>query len=59
MTLFWYRCIPPGLYDEVKVCIQEMLDVGAIRASNSPWAGAMVLAWKKMGNYDFVLTCRN
>ena len=25
-----YRCIPPGMYDEVKVYIQEMLDVGAI-----------------------------
>ena len=26
---------PPGMYDEVKVYIQEMLDVGAIRPSNS------------------------
>ena len=26
-----YRCIPPGMYDEVKVHIQEMLDGGAIR----------------------------
>ena len=25
-----YRCIPPGMYDEVKTHIQEMLDVGAI-----------------------------
>ena len=55
----WYRCILPGKYDEVKVHIQEMLDVGAIRLSNSPWASAVILVWKKMGNYDFVLTCRN
>ena len=26
----WYRHIPPEMYDEVKVHIQEMLDVGAI-----------------------------
>ena len=25
-----YRCIPPGMYEEVKVHIQEMFDVGAI-----------------------------
>ena len=39
----WYRCIPPGMHEEVKVHIQEMLDVGAIRPSNSPWASAVVL----------------
>ena len=25
-----YRCIPPGMYEEVKTHIQEMLDVCAI-----------------------------
>ena len=44
-----YRCIPPGMYDEVKVHIQEMLDVGAIRPSNSPLASAVILVWKKDG----------
>ena len=43
------RCIPPGMYDEVKVHIQEMLDIGAIRPSNSPWASAVVLVCKKDG----------
>ena len=43
----WYRCIPPGMYDEVKVYIQEMLDVGIIRPSNSPWASAVILIKKK------------
>ena len=38
----WCRCIPPGMYDEVKVNIQEMLDVGAIRPPNSPWASNVV-----------------
>ena len=51
-------CIPPGMHDEVKVYIQEMLDVGAIRPSNSPWTSAVILVHKKMGNYDFLLTCR-
>ena len=27
---------PPQMYDEVKAHIQEMLDLGAIRPSNSP-----------------------
>ena len=52
----WYRCIPPGMYDEVKAHIQEMLDVGAIRPSNSPWASAVILVHKKMENYNFLST---
>ena len=51
----WYQCIPPGMYDEVKVHIQEMLDVGAIRSSNSPWASAVVLVWKKDGKLWFCI----
>ena len=38
-----YRRIPPQMYDEVKAHIQEMLDLGAIRPSNSPLASAIVL----------------
>ena len=45
------------MFDEVKVHIQEILDVGAIRPPNSQWASAVILVHKKMGNYDFVLTC--
>ena len=51
----WHRCIPPGMYDEVKVHIQEMLDVGAIRPSNSPWASAVVLVQKKDGKLWFCI----
>ena len=51
----WYRCIAPGMYEEVKVHIQEMVDVGAIRPSNSPWASVVVLVsekrWKIMVLY--------
>ena len=51
----WYRHIPPGIYEEVKVHIQEMLDLGAIRPSNSPWASAVVLVWIKDGKLWFCI----
>ena len=51
----WYRYIPPGMYDEVKVHIQEMLDVGAIRPLSSPWASAVILVWKKDGKLQFYI----
>ena len=35
------------MYNEIKTHIQEMLDVGAIRPSNSLWASAVVVVWKK------------
>ena len=47
--------IPPGMYDEVKVHIQEMLEVGVIRPSNSPWASAVVLVQKKDGKLWFCI----
>ena len=43
------------MYEEVKVHIQEILDVGAIRPSNSPWASALVLVWKKDGKLQFCI----
>ena len=39
--------IPPQMYDEVKAHIQEMLDLGAIRPSNSPWASAIGISQEK------------
>ena len=44
-----YRRIPPHLFDEVKKHLQEMIEVGAIRKSFSPWASAVVLVRKKDG----------
>ena len=35
------------MYKDVKAHIQEMLDIGSIHLSNSPWASAVVLAQKK------------
>ena len=32
-----------------------MLDVGAIRPSNSPWTSAVVLVWKKDGKLRFCI----
>ena len=38
--------------------IQEMLDIGAIHKSHSPWASAAVLVWKKDGGLRFCINCR-
>ena len=43
------------MYDEVKTHLQEMLDLGAIRPSNSPWASAIVLIRKKDGRLRFCI----
>ena len=53
-----YRRIPPQMYDEVKAHIQEMLDLGAIRHSNSPWASAIVLVRKKDGRLRLCIDLR-
>ena len=53
-----YRRIPPQMYDEVKAHIQEMLDLGAIRHSNSPWSSAIVLVRKKDGKLRFCIDLR-
>ena len=37
-----YRRIPPHQYDEVKKHLKEMLEIGAIRKSQSPTLGASV-----------------
>ena len=53
-----YRRIPPQMYDEVKTHLHEMLDLGAIRPSNSPWASAIVLVRKKDGRLRFCIDLR-
>ena len=53
-----YQRVPPGLYDEVQKHFQEMIDVGAIRPSNSAWASAVVLVRKKEGKLCFYIDLR-
>ena len=50
-----YRKIPPHQYEEVKQHLEEMLKVGAIRKSVSPWASAVVLVRKKDGSLRFCI----
>ena len=50
-----YRRIPPHQYDEVKKHLKEMLQIGAIRKSQSPWASAVVLVCKKDGALRFCI----
>ena len=53
-----YHRIPPHLFDEVKNHLKEMIEVGAIRKSNSPWASAVVLVRKKDGSLRFCIDLR-
>ena len=53
-----YRRIPPHLYEEVKAHLQEMVEVGAIRKSFSPWTSAVVLVRKKDGGLRFCIDLR-
>ena len=53
-----YRRIPPQLYDEVRAHLQDMLRLGAIRRSCSPWASAIVLVRKKNGKLRFCIDLR-
>ena len=53
-----YRRIPPSQYEAVRKHIQEMLDIGAIRPSDSPWCSAVVLVKKKNGELRFCIDLR-
>ena len=50
-----YRQIPPQQFEEVRAHLQDMLKVGAIRKSTSPWASPMVLVQKKDGSLRFCI----
>ena len=53
-----YRRIPPHLYEQVRAHLKEMLQLGAIRPSHSPWSSAIVLVQKKDGTLRFCIDLR-
>ena len=53
-----YRRISPHLFEEVKQHLQEMVGVGAIRRSFSPWASVVVLVRKKDGERRLCIDLR-
>ena len=53
-----FRRVTPPLVEEVWEHLQEMLDGGAIRPSQSPWCNAVVLVRKKDGGLRFCFDFR-
>ena len=53
-----FHQIAPHDVEEVRWHIQEMLDGGVIRPSQSPWCNAIVLVWKKDGTLRFCIDFR-
>ena len=53
-----FRRIPPPLLEEVRTHMNDMLQVGAIRPSSSPWCNAVVLVRKKDGGLRFCIDFR-
>ena len=50
--------IPPALIEEVKEHLQEMMDAGAIRDSESPYSSNVVIMRKKDGSIRFCVDFR-
>ena len=53
-----HRRIPPAPYEEVCTHLQQLLDYGIIRESNSPCASPVVLVRKKNGKLCFCVDYR-
>ena len=53
---FW--CIPLPLLEEVCASLPDMLEMGVIYPSQSPWCNAVVLVWKKDGTLHFCVDFR-
>ena len=53
-----YRKIPPGMYEEVRQHLKDMLECGAIRPSESPYSSNVVLVRKKDNSLRFCLDYR-
>ncbi len=52
------RKIPPAMVDEVRAHLKEMLDLGVIENSNSPYSSNVVLVRKPDGSLRFCLDLR-
>ena len=53
-----YRHIPRHQMDEVRHMVEEMLRIGVIKESKSPWCNAVVLARKKNGELRLCIDFR-
>ena len=53
-----YRRIPPALIQEVREHLNEMLEIGAIRESKSPFSSNVVIVRKKDGTIRFSIDYR-
>lgn len=53
-----YRRIPPGMFEEVREHLQDMLAAGAIRESKSPFSSNIVLVRKKDNSLRFCIDFR-
>ena len=55
----WFQRIPPLLSEEVCTSLRDMLEMGVIHPSQSPWCNAVVLVWKKDGILHFCVDFRH
>lgn len=53
-----YRSVPPAIYNEVREHLQEMLSIGAIKESKSPWSSNIVIVRKNTGKIRFCIDYR-
>lgn len=53
-----YRRIPPSMYEEVRQHLKEMLEIGVIRESTSPYSSNVVLVKKKDNSLRFCIDYR-
>ena len=54
-----FRHIPPPLLEEVCASLRDMLEVGVIHPSQSPWCNVVILVWRKDGTLHFCMDFRH